>query len=514
MSYTPQSILEMFHQQGVYPRGISKDSRSVRQGDIFAAVPGTRGGRHGREYIDQALSQGAVAILQESDNNTPSARSISPSPNVASNKIAWLSIPQLKQYLLPLADIIYEHPTTKTSLSGVTGTNGKTSVSQWLSAALSKAGHPCAFIGTLGAGYGEWQVPLHNTTPEELQFRSLLKDMVDRNIFLGTAEISSIGLDQNRIQGLPIDTAIFTNLSQDHLDYHGSMLNYQTAKMRLFSHPGLQRAIINVDDPLGAHLITTLENQMECIGCSLIDGHTPDHQTSLKNARLVAKNSEYTDRGVSFDLYSEWGKDRVTLPVLGNFNIRNMLLVLASLLSRGITWADALQVLSDLRPPLGRMNFLFQDRTPLVVIDYAHTPDALLQALSALRPISTTRKGKLTVVFGCGGERDQEKRPLMGKIAQELADQIIITSDNPRRENPDTIIADIAKGAPQAKIEANRGTAIAQSIHAAAPEDLILIDGKGHETYQIIGTKQYPFSDHAVAQTCLEQYSKREASHV
>jgi len=379
----------------------------------------------------------------------------------------------LKQRAGALAHEFYGRPSEALWTCGVTGTNGKTSCSQWLSAVLQRKSVPSAVIGTLGTGFPGSLAAAANTTPDALELHRTLRDMHAAGARSVAMEVSSHGLVQGRVNGVRFACALLTNLSHDHLDYHGSMEGYAQAKARLFEVPGLDNAVLNLDDPFGVELARRLQGRVRTIGYSLEPVAAPADE------KIVADRS--------------W-----RLPVLGRFNVSNALGVLGCLVARGVSLREGGELLRTLPPVPGRMQRVADE--PLVVVDYAHTPDALEKVLAALRPVAAERGGKLAVVFGAGGDRDPTKRAPMGAAAARLADRVIVTSDNPRNEDPLAIIAQIERGiAGGHEVEADRAKAIAAAIGAAEKQDVVLIAGKGHEDYQEIAGRRQPFSDAALA---------------
>ena len=447
--------------QGATIRRLSSDSRRCAPGVAFFAYPGERA--DGRAHITDALARGASAVVWEKKGFD--WRNEWRVPNVP--------LADLKQQAGALAHEFYAKPSESMWVCGVTGTNGKTSSTQWLAALLGD----CAVIGTLGAGFpGKLSAAL-NTTPDALETHSLLRDFLQQGARAVAMEVSSHGLVQGRVNGVRFDCALFTNLTHDHLDYHGSMSAYGEAKARLFEMPGLETAVLNLDDPFGVQLARRLKGKLRTIGYSLEPRDAPVDQKLVADAQL-------------------------RIPALGRFNVSNALGVLGCLVANGIPLQKARELLAGLPPVPGRMQAVGQE--PLVVIDYAHTPDALENVLTALRPVARERGGRLAVVFGAGGDRDPTKRPLMGAVAARLADRVLITSDNPRSEDPRAIIADIERGiaAPHAS-EPDRARAIEIALASADPADVILIAGKGHETTQEIGGRKLHFSDEEQVRAAL-----------
>jgi UDP-N-acetylmuramoyl-L-alanyl-D-glutamate--2,6-diaminopimelate ligase len=386
-------------------------------------------------------------------------------------------------------------------LAGVTGTNGKTSVSQWIAQALAAMGQKCAVIGTLGNGFAPNLEASPNTTPDAVTLHSALARYVAQGAEACAMEVSSIGMDQSRVSGAAFDVAVFTNLTRDHLDYHGTMDSYAACKEAFFRMPGLKAAVINLDDAFGAALVVKMKGCCKVMGYTLASGHPAEAVDDL----LQAENIEMGAAAVAFSVRGQ----HFTAPLVGRFNIANLLAVIGALLTKGETLADIAAAVAKLTPPPGRMDIVnpaSAERQPLVVVDYSHTPDALEKALDVLRETATARGGKLVCVFGCGGERDSGKRPQMGAIAENLADRVLVTADNPRGEDAQKIFADIVAGfSGPAQVVADRGEAIALAVAEAAPVDVILLAGKGHETTQEIAGVKHPFADAVAARTALER---------
>jgi UDP-N-acetylmuramoyl-L-alanyl-D-glutamate--2,6-diaminopimelate ligase len=471
-------LFERLAAQGAMIERLSSDSRRCAPGVAFLAYPGEKA--DGRSHIGDALARGASAVVWEKSGEF-SWRDAWRVPNIA--------VDGLKQRAGELAAAFYGRPADALWMCGVTGTNGKTSCSQWIAALLGRSGAKTAVIGTLGSGYPGNLAAGGNTTPDALELQAQLKDFVADGAKAVAMEVSSHGLLQGRVSGVRFACALFTNLSHDHLDYHGSMQAYAAAKARLFETPGLQCAVLNLDDAMGRDLAKRMRARgVRTIGyavCGVTEGV-----------------DEYI-RAQDESIDSSWGRVPGRVNALGRFNLSNALGVLGCLVAYGVPFRDAAQLLGELPGVPGRMQKVGE--RPLVVVDYAHTPDALEKVLGALRPIAAQRAGRLLVVFGAGGDRDATKRPVMGALAERLADRVLITSDNPRSENPRAIIAAIASGMRRpADAEPDRRRAIEQAIAGAAPEDVVLIAGKGHENYQEVGAKRLPFSDEAVARAALQ----------
>ncbi len=483
----------MLMESGIRPQRLSADSRTVRPGDLFLAYPGHGGAVDGRAYIGDALRRGAAAVMWERQAFAWDAQWQVPN----------LPVDGLKKLAGPLAAVLLGAPSEAMSMIGVTGTNGKTSVTQWVAQALAHCATPCGVIGTLGAHFARVNEAVPNTTPDAIVLQELLARMRDAGATACAMEVSSIGLDQARVAGVAFDIAVFTNFTRDHLDYHRSMAAYEAAKTQLFLHPGLSHAVINIDDPMGLRLLMRMASGIERIVYA-IEGASRAAAQVVDEGRLIARAPRFGPDGVLFELAGDWGRATVAAPVWGMFNVSNLLAVIGTLLATGAPLALAVEALAALKPVPGRMNALGGAGQPLVVIDYAHTPDALEKALATLRPLATQRGGQLKVVFGCGGERDPGKRAPMGEVASRLADVVILTNDNPRNEDPQRILDQIAAGARDARLIAGRAAAIALAVGGAAIADVVLVAGKGHETTQEIGGRRLPFSDHEVVRSALD----------
>jgi UDP-N-acetylmuramoyl-L-alanyl-D-glutamate--2,6-diaminopimelate ligase len=474
-------LLDKLAQLGVPLIGLTADSRTVKMGSIFVAYPGTV--LDGRAFITEAIARGAAAVLWERSSFTWDERW----------EIPNLGIEDLRAKISEIAGHLFGNPSESLWMAGVTGTNGKTSVSQWIAAALDALGRRSAVIGTLGNGLVGERVEAKNTTPDPIVLQRLLADYLRRGARAVAMEVSSHGLDQGRVAGIKYDAAVFTNLTRDHLDYHGTMEAYAEAKFRLFSARGLRHSVVNIDDDWGARFAERLGGDVITFG-------------TRKGARVHASRVGLSEAGVRFHVDSEWGGGEIGAPVLGAFNVSNLLAVLGTLLAAGVAFDAARAALGALEPVPGRLERVGGGSAPLVVVDYAHTPDALEKALEALRP--TVAAGhRLVCVFGCGGDRDPGKRPLMGQVATRLADHVIVTSDNPRGEDPDAIIAQVLAGVSgDAEAIEDRQVAIFSAVHQARPGDVVLLAGKGHETYQEIAGVRHPFSDREVAGAALAEW--------
>ena len=483
-------VLRRFAALGVLPTGVADHSRQVEKGDLFIAYPGALA--DGRRYIADAIERGAVAVLWE-----PGGDFVWPSEW----RVAALAEPSLRSLCGPLAQVVFGQPSEQMSLIAITGTNGKTTISQWLGRV-----HPrrCAMIGTLGAGFAEQLLETGFTTPEATTLARYLRRFVDDEAQACALEASSIGIEEGRLDAVRVDVAVFTNLTRDHLDYHGSMEAYAAAKERLFTWPQLRLAVINIDDPFGRHLAdVTTAAKVLC--------YTQNAMQEERPGLVRADQIEETLSGMRFRLTAPNGRAQVDTGILGRFNLSNLLAVAAVLVDAGLSPAEVAARFLALSPPPGRLEKLGGHNEPLVAVDYAHTPDALENALNALRGQAKTRGAGLTVVFGCGGDRDRGKRPLMGEIAVRLADRVVLTSDNPRSEVPAEIIADIRVGAPEAEVLVDRAQAIRQTILSAHPAEVILLAGKGHEPYQEVSGVRRPFSDVEEARAALAARQEKKA---
>lgn len=459
--------------------GITLSSRDVEPGFLFLAVPGTR--QDGRHYIREAFARGALAVAAEAEGL-----------QLARNKI--IPIKGLAAEVSAIAARFYDNPSAHLTVTGITGTNGKTTCSQLLGQLYSLLGRDSGVIGTLGSGiYHRGEVNLQDpglTTPDAVMVQALLAGFVAQRAEHVAMEVSSHSLDQGRVAAVRFTTAIFTNLSRDHLDYHSSMARYAEAKQRLFRQPGLTTAIVNADDPLAQAIVQNLDKSVVCYRYGLDS-----------DADIQARDIELHSAGVRAQLFSPWGSGELVTGLLGRFNLANLLAVIAAACTQGLPFADVLAAIPQLRPVAGRMQRV-EGGGPTVIVDYAHTPDALEKTLLALREHCS---GELWCVFGCGGDRDTGKRRPMGEIAARLADHLVITSDNPRGESPGAIIEQICQGAPQAEVREDRAAAIKYAITAAQCGDTVLLAGKGHEDYQEINGVKQPFDDRQQAMAALQK---------
>lgn len=488
-SQIADDVLARLRERGVQPAVLCADSRNVQAGDVFVAYPGHRS--DGRRHIPDALRAGAGAVLWERDGFEWNDEWIAPN----------LPVDGLQLLSGHLAHLVYGRPSEHLELIGVTGTNGKTSVSQWIAQALEGRGCRCGVIGTLGNGFPRELVESPNTTPDAIAMHALLARFVAAGAAVCAMEVSSIGLDQGRTNGARFAVAVFTNLTRDHLDYHGTMDAYAAAKARMFDLSGLRAAVINLDDEFGcAQALRLRQRGDRVIGYSLRDGSFEAACSQLLRAGSITD----TGAGVRFDLQTGAGSVAVRAGLIGSFNVSNLLAVIGALLAVDVPLAEAAELVTHLVPPPGRMQKVGGTNEPLVVVDYAHSPDALEKVLLALRPTAGVRGGRIVCVFGCGGDRDAGKRPIMGETAHRCADAVVLTSDNPRGEDPHAIIDQVRAGAgPDATVIVDRADAIRATVIGADARDIVVLAGKGHETYQEIRGTRFPFSDAAHAASAL-----------
>ena len=473
--------------------GLANDSRKVSRGDLFFACPGSR--TNGAEYIGSAIARGAEAVVVERSLYRHAARHCVP----------ILSVPSAVSCAGVVASRFYGQPSHKLRVIGITGTNGKSTVTHAVAEALTgwsefgaKAGLRCGVIGTLGYGLlGDLSVGAR-TTPDVLAVHRWLARIRDLGGASVAMEVSSHALAQERVAAVAFHTAVFTNLSRDHLDYHGSMEAYGAAKRRLFHVDGLRYAVINVGDEFGRRLASELPSQVQVLSYGFRDGAV--HSQVSAEVRTAGCD------GLALRVSTPWGQGELLSRLYGRFNASNLLAALSVLLAGGMPLETALDRLGTITPVPGRMEtFGGDERTPLVVVDYAHSPDALSNVLGALREQCT---GRVWCVFGCGGERDRGKRALMGAVAADQADLTVLTDDNPRGEDGDRIIADVMTGVPSGReviIERDRAMAVRRAVVASAPSDVVLVAGKGHECYQEVGKVRRPYSDRAAVRSALRE---------
>jgi UDP-N-acetylmuramoyl-L-alanyl-D-glutamate--2,6-diaminopimelate ligase len=472
---------------GISITDVTLDSRAVKPGALFLACRGRT--HHGLEFVQQAIGRGAGAVLFDADEHAEKDTELSSDVFVA-------GVHGLGQRVGTIADRFFDMPSRALNVTGITGTNGKTTSAYLLAQALSLCGRPAGYMGTLGFGLPDSLQPSHHTTSDVVSVHRQLDTLRRLGATCVCMEVSSHALDQARVDNVSFHTAVFTNLTRDHLDYHGTMQAYAESKALLFAWPTLQARVINVDDAFGAELA-----KRAAASRLIVTSRAPQQGEFVTARRIEAESS-----GLVIGVESSWGNSEISVPLIGEFNAENVLSVLAVLLGMDIPLADAARALAQCRAPSGRMEtFGGSAKCPLVVVDYAHTPDALGKALRATRQHC---RGRLSVVFGCGGDRDAGKRPLMGAVAAELADQLIVTDDNPRTEDPQHIVADVLNGIANSatpRVEHDRARAIREAIESASPDDAVLVAGKGHEDYQIYGHERRPFSDQAIVREQLKR---------
>ena len=462
--------------------GLSLDSRDIKKNYLFFAIKGAT--VNGIEFINSAIKQGAAAVLWEADANVDVIK-INWRKSSSDIDIPIIAIENLSQLTGEIADCFFESPSKDIPVCGITGTNGKTSCADFIAQMMS-IDAPCGLIGTLGRGLYPELKETGFTTPDVITCHQWLADIKSMKAKFAVMEVSSHALIQGRINGIRFNSAVFTNLSRDHLDFHGDMESYADAKLKLFRTADLKNAIINVDDEAGRNIVENLDKNVCCIRYGLDKSFSPD---------IYGFDVVLDQNGLSMKVSTPWGEGQLNSPVIGDFNASNLLAVLSVMLLQGIKFNEALKRLKAVKSVAGRMQRFGTENTPLVIVDFAHTPDALEQALTSLRQHT---KNNLWCVFGCGGDRDKGKRPLMGAIAENKADYIILTNDNPRSEAASEIINDIKseiKTVAKVTIEQDRHTAIHIAISQAQAGDVVLIAGKGHENYQLIGETKYPFND-------------------
>ncbi len=501
--HTPLDLARWLQASGA--RDLQGDSRRVRPGDAFVAWPGSR--QDARHFVAQALKDGALACVVEREGVEAFG--------FRDDRIAAVS--DLKVLAGEIANHFYREPSHGIDVVAVTGTNGKTSTAWWAAQWLSALGYRAEVVGTLGMGPpGHTLEDTGLTTPDPMRFQARLRHLRDQGARACVVEASSIGIEEHRLAGTRIRTAVFTNLSQDHLDYHGSMERYWSAKRALFDWPGLQAAVVNVDDARGAELVEELRPQADAGNLDLWTV-----STSGRPARLRIPEWTMTDTGMRFRVIetgtagAEGAGHQVKLALTGDYNLSNLLCALAVVRAHGYALASALTASARLTPVPGRLQAVWRegphtasDFLPHALVDYAHTPDALEKALRAVQPLALQRGGRLWCVVGCGGERDAGKRPLMAAVAEREAARVVLTSDNPRGEDPAAILMQMRKGLVRpddALVEPDRAAAIAHAVAQADERDVVLIAGKGHERYQEVAGVRHPFSDLDEAQRALQR---------
>ena len=474
--------------------GISSDSRSLRSGDLFLACAGHSS--HGLDYIADAVGAGVVAIAWDSSSADAPASDVG---------VPMIAIEGLAKRVGEIANRFYARPSETVKVIGVTGTNGKTTVAWLIAQCSERLQQRCAYVGTLGSGIDEIEGGEGMTTPGAIELHGLLANFRDDGAMFAAVEVSSHALAQNRVDGIEFDTVLFTNLSRDHLDYHGDMQNYAAMKSRLFLQCKARDRIINIDSDFGAELAA------QC-GLNAVTVSTNFDRVANGRPYVFIRSVVVRDNGSQVRVSSSWGEGEFALPLPGDFNVENAAIVLALMLKQGIPMEQACDVLTTVSAPPGRMQRVAAAQgLPLVYVDYAHTPAAMEAALRALK---VHCKGRLWCVFGCGGDRDSGKRPQMGKIAERHADQVVVTNDNPRSEEPSSIITAITAGLSkpgQATIIEDRSAAIAWAIGQAAADDIVLIAGKGHENYQLLDGERLDFSDYGAALANLAALAEASA---
>ena len=501
---------------------LQTDSRKVRPGDGFIAWPGAA--TDGRQHVASALQRGAVACLVERSGVEPFGFD-----NEAVHD-AVAAFPQLKRGAGPIAAAYFGEPSDRLDVIAVTGTNGKTSIAWWLAHSLSFLEQtiqlPCGLIGTLGIGkpvYGSAEspfsfnvVPNGLTTPDPVLLQQSFRDMADAGMRACAVEASSIGIEERRLDGTRIRTAVFTNFTQDHLDYHGSMQAYWQAKASLFEWPGLASAVINIDDAKGLALAESLNarsNHASTTNSQVLDVWTV---SCTGPARLQARDITYDGNGLQFCVLEGASQQVLSTRLIGQYNVSNLLCVIGAMRCLDVPLVACVVACQKLMAVPGRMEFQGGQGKPLVAVDYAHTPDALAHALEALRPLAAQRGGQLCCVFGCGGDRDPIKRPLMGAMAARHADTVVVTNDNPRSEEPPVIISQILLGLAgfgPVRVQEDRALAIAQALAQSHANDVVLVAGKGHEDYQETAGVKRPFSDRAQVGLALQGWTDPAKPH-
>lgn len=490
LSQLLQEIVSLPAQADVAVNRLVLDSRQVGSGDVFVAIKGTQ--QDGRQYIPKAISQGAIAVLAEADASSE--------PITWQQHVPIIPIPHLHTRVAELAVRFYQAPAKQLRMIGVTGTSGKTSCTHFIAQLLQARHIPCGLIGTLGCGFYGALGDAGLTTPDAITLQAVLRQFVEQGAKAIAMEVSSHSIDQGRINHIAFDIGVFTNLSQDHLDYHGDMASYAAVKRRFLTDSSVKHAIINADDPYGKQWLSELAPHQSVYAYQLA---APTEKTAYPV--IYTTNIQSTANGTQAQVVTPWGEGILRVPLVGTFNLSNALAVLTVLAVYGIPFNDCLAGIASLHAVPGRMQQLGGQGAPLVVVDYAHKPDALEKVLKALRSHTT---GKLVCVFGCGGERDRSKRPLMAAIAEQWADQVIVTNDNPRHESPEAIANEILGGfkhPDKVTVELDRSKAIQKSIQWTRAGDCVLIAGKGAERYQQVGDTKHPFDDVAVVSAFINE---------
>ncbi|MCW8900635.1 MAG: UDP-N-acetylmuramoyl-L-alanyl-D-glutamate--2,6-diaminopimelate ligase [Gammaproteobacteria bacterium] len=471
--------------------GLSLDSRNIKKHYLFLAIKGET--VNGIEFINNAIEQGAAAVLWDADADVD-AIAINWRTNSSGINVPIIAVKNLIQLTGALSDRFYRSPSEKISVCGITGTNGKTSCADFIAQMMS-IDSACGMMGTLGSGIYPELKETGFTTPDAITCQQWLADIVSEHANFAVMEVSSHALIQGRVNGIHFNSAVFTNLSRDHLDFHGDMDSYAEAKLKLFKTAGLKNAIINIDDEAGRNIVNELADDIHCLRYGLNKTYNPD---------VYGYDVQLDEHGLSMQVITPWGEGRLTAPVIGDFNASNLLAVLSVMLLQEIDFTESLKRLTTIKSVAGRMQRFGGETRPLVIVDFAHTPDALEQVLNSLRQHT---QHKLWCVFGCGGDRDKGKRPLMGAIAEDKADYVVLTNDNPRNESAENILEDIKSGIVNlhnVTIEPDRQAAIHFAVKQAKAGDVVLIAGKGHEKYQLVGDMKYPFDDAKEVQQQLE----------
>ena len=483
LSVLVEDLVQIKDIDDVEVTGIANHSEKVQRGDLYMALEGKH--EHGLNFLSDVIARGAKAVVWDGGEN-----SLYPST------VPMIRIPNLRENMGLIASRFYDCPSDAMEVIAVTGTDGKSSVSHYIAECLSVAGKPCGLIGTLGYGcFGDLRTSTH-TTPDALITHKIINELKQRDIDKVVVEASSHGLAQGRLNGLTVDTAVFTNLGHDHLDYHGSLTEYMLAKRKLFEYDSLKTAVINADDEYAETMINACHKKVTVLSYS--------KQSSMTAAYLI--KAENREQGLALRVSLLGKVIDIETRVYGNFNIYNLLATLLVLINHGFQLDDAVERLSETHPLDGRMQCFGGGNLPKVFLDYAHTPQALKQVLVSCRDYATA---DLICVFGCGGERDASKRPLMGAIAQRYADRVVLCDDNPRAEDPERICNDILKGMTKPRAHCvihDRARAISKAIKEASPGDVVLVAGKGHERYQIIKGVKKPFNDADFILKALEGY--------
>lgn len=469
--------------------GVRLDSRQVQPGDLFFACFGRN--HDGRDFIDSAIDKGAIVVLAHADVRWQGF--------TLRRGVPVIAVDDLAARVGIIAARFYDEPSAAMTMIGVTGTNGKTSCTQFIAQVLTSMQRSCGVVGTLGHGFLPSLQESTHTTPDPVFIQSALASMRAQGADAVAMEVSSQGLHQHRVSGVRFDVAVFTNLTRDHLDYHGDMEEYAQTKRRLFMMEGLSSAVVNMDDPFACRILNSLAPSVRSFTFSISNRHADVHALSL----------ELLPRGFKARVHTPFGEGDINGTLLGRFNFSNVLAVLATLIATESVRPDfsltgLLERICQLQPVPGRMQIVGERSDIVAVVDYAHTPDALRVSLQALREHFN---GQLWCVFGCGGNRDQGKRPLMAEVAEQYADALIVTDDNPRTENADAIIRQIVLGVSDTRkltVERDRATAIALAIAGASSGDVVLIAGKGHENYQDVNGHKQAFSDVAQARIALQ----------